>query len=195
MIRSFVITCFIVFSCGCLLFTSCKRNEKYTGPPEERQLRWAEDAYVSSYVKDKKMELIVLGDFTETKKRVYFGAWLRAYYPMSLEQGRILAAEFVQDYWNTFKNHPLTKQYVEKRLSKRGIHEMELQHFAVKIAYWDQQVNRPPIPYLADITFCDKTFNYYQADPETQALRLIYRESYEEAIDNLKKNAHRTLAE
>ena len=190
MIRSFIVICLIVFFCGYLLVIGCERHEKYTGAPEIRKLWWAMDEYASNYGKAKNMELLKLGNFTEGRRRINFGVWLRAYDPVSLEEGRILAAEFVQDYWNTFREHPFTEQCLEKVWKHGREHEVGLQNFAVKIAYWDLQVNRPPIPYVAEITFYDKTFNYYQADPKTQALRLIYQESYDEAMDNLKRNTH-----
>lgn len=56
----------------------------------------------------------------------------------------------------------------------------------LKIDFWDKNMNRPQKPYIAQITFSHGMFSYYQADPSTEALRLVLRESFSDAIKNSK---------
>jgi hypothetical protein len=49
-------------------------------------------------------------------------------------------------------------------------------------------MNRPKPPYIAQILFQNCHFYFYEADPTTQALRLIFKESYENVVRF--KNSH-----
>lgn len=41
---------------------------------------------------------------------------------------------------------------------------------AFKIAFWDENVNRPLFPYVAQMRYINDAFYYFYADPETQSL-------------------------
>ena len=56
---------------------------------------------------------------------------------------------------------------------------------ALKIAFWDHNVNRPKAPNLSEILFMKGTFYYYEANPKTQALVLVHEESYDDAMKAL----------
>jgi hypothetical protein len=147
------------------------------------------DRFTQSYDKSGDIELIEVGCFfpeIETKSRFLFGIWLRKYSELRLDDGRAFAVTFVQDFWKMLQKNPTTKKYVEYMYEynprKFPLKQVGLQYIGLKIAFWDKNNNRPPIPYLAQIAFFDEKFHYYQADPETQALRLVLVESFEEAL-------------
>lgn len=61
--------------------------------------------------------------------------------------------------------------------------------FAIKIAYWDEEMNRPLLPYIADVRLQEGNITYYTADPITQALQVHLVESLPEAINKVLLNS------
>lgn len=177
---------FILSICALLGLSSygCARD-KYTGPPSTVAIDLMLDKYATDYGKAHNMELIQIGKFKESSHQMRFGIWLRAYSPVTLQAGRDLAAALVSNLWQTLKESPKAHTYFEdtkQSIPKEYRNEMCVQNVGVKIAYWDKDVNRPLPPHLAEISFYDGKFHYYQADPKTQALNLILEETYAEAV-------------
>ena len=65
--------------------------------------------------------------------------------------------------------------------------QVNMNQIGFKIAYWDKNVERPQAPHLAEIRFIGRILYYYEADPKTQALRLVLQEPYDEAMAFLEK--------
>jgi hypothetical protein len=51
-----------------------------------------------------------------------------------------------------------------------------------RIVFWDKEMDRPKPPYIAEILFQDSHFYFYDADPQTQELRLVLKAPYEQVI-------------
>lgn len=193
--KIFLIACklIIVAVAGLFLFSCIVKlcENKYSGPQYEADLYQMIDDYTTAYGKKNNSELIHVGNFAFQSKRLIFGVWLRSYATEDLQQGRIRAIMFVNDFYTMLQQNKLAHIYFEE--SKRyhppeGVDKINLKSIGIKIAYWDKQVNRPQPPYLAEITFLDKKFHYFQADPETQALKLVFEETYEDALANVEKH-------
>ncbi len=158
---------------------------KYNGPQYEADLYQMVDDYATAYCKKNNTQLIDVGDFTNPSKHLWFGVWLTCGDAEDLQRGRTRAIAFVKDFSSTLQQSKVANEYFQQ--SKRNhrsetVDSINPNLFGVKIAYWDKNVNRPQPPYLAEVTYCRGTFYYYQADPKTQALNLIFKESYEDAI-------------
>ena len=168
--------------------TSCEK--KYCGPPYEIKYYEMTEGYVKKYFKNNDIELIHIGDFTYPEDRIMFGLWLRSYASESIEEGRVRAVAFLNDWVKMMQHNEKAKMYFEesKRYHRPVPASLDHQITGLKIAYWDKSVNRPKAPYLAEIVFCKGVFRYYEAEPDTQALRLVLEESYDEAMSraNLK---------
>ena len=173
----------------CALFpVFCKRQEpKYQGPRIEWELFWKIDHFVTSYESPQELELINIGNFNVNldTENYLVGVWVRKCTPQTLEDGRTYAIQFVQQYYQLLQESAQTQEYIDgvhkSYPEKYPFDKLVPQYAGVKIAYWDSSSNRPPLPYLAEITFTDGKFRYYQADPETQALCLVLEESYDTA--------------
>ncbi len=64
------------------------------------------------------------------------------------------------------------------------------EHIAFRISFWDENIDRPVQPYIAEIRYFDGVFKYYTAD-EVQKLVLVHEETFDEAmkfLDQLKQN-------
>lgn len=166
------------------LYSSCE--SKYSGPDWAQDAYWMMDKYATKYGKAHDMDLVNVGNFDEKRYTMLYGLWFRSYSNLTLQEGKSLATNLVSDFLQTLQNNQQALRYLEE--SRRGVfvnifpEKITPQTVGIKIAFWDKNVQRPLPPYLAEITFYDNTFRYYQTDPRTQALVLIKEESYEEAI-------------
>ena len=166
----------------CCITASCEN--KYNGPPHERDTCQMLEDHFAPYCKRNNMELIHIGDFTYPSRRLMFGLWFRSYSNENLKEGRARAVEMLNDFVSLLQETDLGKTYFEN--SKKYHHngnalKLDRSIVGLKIAYWDKNVDRPKAPYLAEIDFYNDTFYFYEADPVTQGLRLICEESYDEA--------------
>ncbi len=106
----------------------------------------------------------------------------------SLQQGRSIALPIVCDFSTMLQHDPAILAYYDYEMGtiKRHFGEPpDLHNMSVRIAFWDHDVNRPKPPYLAQILFYNGVFHYFEADPETQSLRLVYHEPYADAVAKL----------
>jgi len=72
----------------------------------------------------------------------------------------------VKDFLRALENDERAQAYLQELQNSASYRKRPnltfLDLLGVKIAYWDQDVNRPLPPYLAEITFYDHKFRYYQ---------------------------------
>ena len=87
----------------------------------------------------------------------------------------------IQTYLTSTDNDPYYqgRPGVRPKINVRGINNIGL-----RIDFWDENVDRIMPPYLAQIIFEGGNFYYYEGDPETLELKLISKESYQEAFKN-----------
>ncbi len=159
------------------LFTSC------IGPsiekPNHRNMRRSLESYGKVVATNNNMKLLFFGNPTQECQGEY-GLSFISRKTMMLEEGKALVTPIVCNFVEEIKQNGYVQEYV------KSYHDTSPTQakVVIKIAFWDEEVNRPKPPYLAAIVFGNNTFHYYQADPETQSLQLVYQESYEEAIAN-----------
>lgn len=192
MVRKKIFCCFVVVFCGAFLFFAAPviykyyRYQRYTGPEYQRELMWLIDDYAQAYCKKHNMELIHIGGFNDKVKTIQFGMWLRSFSENTLEEARVLATSLVVDFLAVLEQDSRAKKCLlelqKSSFFKNYPNVTILDLLGVKIAYWDKEVNRPALPYIADISFYDHIFHYYQAEPRTQKLKLIFEESYKIAV-------------
>jgi hypothetical protein len=95
---------------------------------------------------------------------------------VTLEEGQQLARAIYKEFLNVLTNNPVIDAYIAE--ASKQIPSLDWipskKTLGFKITYWDEKVDRQFPPHLAAIVFCEGTFNYYQADPETQKLHLVF---------------------
>src|SRR6185295_7712024 len=97
---------------------------------------------------------------------------------------RKFASSLVQDFLHKLRTDSVLKKYHQEHNERYKNYkypplitpEPDTRQICWKLAFWDENVNRPQQPYLAEIQFKDSAFHYYIADPETLALKLLYKE-------------------
>ncbi len=149
-------------------------------------------ANIRSFVKKYKggcFTFISTGTLSSETTVDLFGLWVTAKTKETIQSGRALALAFTNAYLTDLKSHKDTYVYYEhdcKKWPKIYSSPLSLKNVQIRIAFWDEEVERPQAPYLAEIGFQHGKFIYYQADPQTQALTLVFEEAYDDAVKQVE---------
>jgi hypothetical protein len=168
-------------------------KEKYCGPDYEKEMAWALDKFACTLAQKHQLHFFRVGDFTDAEPYHYYGFSFTSSKNDSLEEGRVLGATLFEELRNALYTLP----EVEK--CRRTSHDEckkktpyaptpDLQHLCFKVVFWDKNVDHVMPPHLAQIWLQDKVLSYYEADPKTQELRLVYQEPYEDALSFKNKS-------
>lgn len=150
-------------------FILCSAN--HTGPKYDSEPRDALDILAISLA--KKYQLNFLNSGTGIIAGYDEGLWALNYTSakkMTIEEARPMVAEMAQAFLYKMYHDPLFAAYMEasKRYSRRTELANDLMGF--KIAFWDENVDRPLNPYLAQIRFADNKIYFHYASPKDQSL-------------------------
>ncbi len=146
--------------------------------------------FITTWYKTGPIKVITTGNFFDLHEpSATFGVWVADFTPETMEGGRALAVKMVNDLWAFIQKTPECLRLYEHNI--KGVPrfywgKMGLKDLCVRIAFWDKDTNRPMAPKLAEITFFNEKFHYYQADPKTLALKLIGEETLEQAVAKVK---------
>ena len=164
---------------------------KYIGPTYERNMLWELDKYSEQVAKKYGMTFHRAGNPTYVScDKVTYGLDFFDDHMKSLDAGRVFAATLVGNFLSELRSNLEITQYhkhnneCHKNWKGRPplTPEPVPEQMCLKIGYWDEKFDRPQRPLLAQILFVEGFFHYYEADPETQRLKLVLKESYEEAM-------------
>lgn len=86
----------------------------------------------------------------------------------TLEEFRPIFSAFVHSFLNKIHQDPVFAEYYRSRTNDRR--QVSATSIGIKVAFWDENVNRPLFPYLAQVRFANGEIYYHYADPKTQAL-------------------------
>lgn len=107
------------------------------------------------------------------------------------DEARALGAKCARDFLKFVQNDKRALEYMEKRSKDPRMKDTatfpDINHIAFRISLWDENIDRQPEPYIADILFCDGKFRYFTSD-EGQRLMLAFEESFEESQAFLKSH-------
>lgn len=105
---------------------------------------------------------------------------------MTIEQARPMAVLLAKRLLAGMRNHMAFDIYL-REVAKDKVHaetnlkELSQKCLGFKIAYWDKQCNRPPEPYVSQVRVVGKKIYYYYADPKDHSLRLVLKETLDNA--------------
>ena len=180
---------YCVLAIGCVSFVGCvgqlspKEEDVYV----EKRSSEAVKNFIK-YYQGGRFTCISTGSFCLPDEAI-FKIWVTAKTQETVQSGRALAFAFTKDYLAELQNNKDTSKwyaYECESMPKRYSGRLGLKYVGVRIAFWDENVERPKAPYLAEIDFYGDKFRYYEADPKTKALKLVLEESYEDAVKQLE---------
>ena len=123
-----------------------------------------------------------------------FDFLLMGHQKLSLIEAHQLGASCFRECFNYVKEDKESLQFLKNRCSWGfRIYPSPTpvpEHIAFRISFWDENIDRPVQPYIAEIRYFDGVFKYYTAD-EVQKLVLVHEETFDEAmkfLDQLQQN-------
>jgi hypothetical protein len=156
----------------------------------EKDSKKAIQNFVENY-KETPLQFIASGRLHHLPFEASFGIWVTSSSQQTIISARVLALSFTKAYLSELLSNKYTLAWYgqkQKRYPKYFPEKLSLKNVGIRIAFWDQNVERPKAPYLAEIDFYENTFRYYEADPQTQALKLVLEESYEKALSQVAES-------
>ncbi len=169
----------------CTFAITSKLSASSLNPAEmEKQTGIAIKGFVKDY-QDGRFTYISQGKFFYLPMEAMFGVWVTAKTQETVPSGRALALAFTKAYLAEVQRNKDTVNkydYMCETFPTKYSGKLGMKNIAVKIAFWDENLERPKAPYLSEIDFYQGKFRYYEADPKTQALKLVLEESYDDAV-------------
>jgi hypothetical protein len=112
---------------------------------------------------------------------------LRSSQSISLEQAKALATRCNKELVSFAQTSQVYKDYIKERSTWK--HERYPsptpipEQFAYRISFWDENIDRPVAPYIAEIRLLDGKLSYFTAD-DNQHLVLVFEESFADSLAN-----------
>jgi len=162
-------------------------KEKYCGPDYQKKMVWALDKFGCKLAQKHQLQFFRVGDFSDVTPYHYYAFSFTSDKSRTLEEGRVLGATLFEEIRQAIYTLP------EVEVHRKTTHEKfdkntpypptpDLRDLCFKVVFWDENVDRIMPPRLAQILLFEKVLSYYEADPKTQELRLVYQEPFEEAL-------------
>lgn len=157
------------------------------GPEFDKKLRRSLDKFGRSLASKKDLQFIMIGENSIEKNECEKISWSIHFVSdqkKTIRQMRPIVLEMVDAFYAKINEDPLFKNYLVELENSHVVKidsKIELDNLGFKIAFWDENVERPKRPYLAQIRVANEQIYYYYADPETQALKDPYIETFDQA--------------
>ncbi len=145
----------------------------------------AQIAFLRKFCNQNSLQLVTIGSVGQHYfDSRFFEAVLCGFERLSLQEARTLGARCSQEMFDFIRKDPSclecikelsTKPY-EKNHSPTPIPE----HIAFRISFWDENIDRQPQPYIAEIRCLDGKLTYFTAD-ENQFISQVFEETFAEA--------------
>ncbi len=159
-------------------------------PPNLFQIGVALFEFEKRFSEKNDLFVVATGTVGETRKddRAFDFA-LRGDTGKTLDQARKLAASCSIELLEFVRKNQICLDYLKDRSTWKCTKDRtsfpEPRHLAFRISFWDENVDRQPAPYIAEIRLIDEKFKYFIADAG-QRLVLVYEETFDEAQAFLK---------
>ncbi|MBS0627108.1 MAG: hypothetical protein JSS09_02730 [Verrucomicrobia bacterium] len=110
---------------------------------------------------------IGLGTIVHAPNNVPIGMLFSSPKKLTLQEGILLAKTVESALLDTVYQNPVFTKFCESR----GHGQVDQNFLGLRIAFWDENVDRPLYPYLAEIRVFEGNIYCYYADPKTSALQ------------------------
>lgn len=141
----------------------------------------------------KKYQLMMVGRACSSMFNIHQKIWglnFADYKPKTIEEARYQIVSMADLFWQEINKNPL---YNEELLYFAKVHPKHNPYtgilpsmVALKISYWDENVEKRMKPYLAQVRLINETIQYFYANPNTQALDDPIIEPLAEAREKIK---------
>lgn len=147
----------------------------YYGPPYEIKARKSLDKFGVELAKQQQICFLNSGSVEQLigSKNCKWGLSLMSRQKLTLEEARPLANSIANALLYQLHHNPVYATCLIKSAgdNQRKSTELKDEYMGYRLAFWDENMDRPLRPYIAQIRLADEKLYYHYADPETQALQ------------------------
>jgi len=148
-------------------------------------------SFLEAYCKKVDLGLIVMGYVGPTwKDKSVYGFVLVGRQMIHLDRARKLASRCAKDAFDFIRQDKECLEQIKFQSTLDfPIHPSPTpvpEHVAFRISFWDENIDRPVQPYIAEIRYFNGVFKYYTAD-DVQKLVLVHQETFDEAMKFLEQ--------
>lgn len=145
-----------------------------------------EETFKFAHVLEKKygLQFMMLGEkLLFDSKDTMWGMYFVDNRKLTLEQIKPLIHAMIEDFYQMMLVNPMYVTCLEylNRTYHCMVNDISPRRLGIKIAFWDENVDRPQYPYIATAKASEGVIYYYYSDPQTQALLKPITETFEEA--------------
>ncbi len=156
----------------------------------QSQVIQAHIAFLKKFCNRNSLQLVTIGCVGKHcfDSRL-FGFVLCGNKRLTLQEARTLGARCAQEMFEFISTDPnCLKRVIESTLWLREKYRSPApipENIAFRISFWDENIDRQPQPYIAEIRCLDGKLEYFTAD-ENQFISQVFEETFNEAQDFLK---------
>ena len=115
---------------------------------------------------------------------------MRGSQELNLEQARLLASKCAKSIFEFARTNKQVSTWMKERSQNPKLKDPEAvfqpRHQAFRISFWDENIDRVPPGYIAEIRVEGESFKYYTSD-DYQRLQLVHEEQFDDAMKLLKE--------
>jgi hypothetical protein len=144
----------------------------HVGPAYDTRPRNHLDAFSKKLAKQLQLKLLYSGtrSLVDAEQAIWTLS-LTSSQKFTLEQARKLAADLTYRLLCKIYEDPSFANYCKISATKWRSEELKEEYVGFRLAFWDENVDRPLYPYVAQVRLADGNLYFYYADPQTQALQ------------------------
>lgn len=164
--------------------SSERRREEYSGPSESREMQKVVDKFGEELAKKNDLVFHCVGSTTDNRN-TWYSIIFHDFHRRTIDEGRSLAANLFEEFFSQLPNNLVIQKYIKHLTeSKPYLHmgpDVLPEQVGFQITSWDEKMDRIQKPYLSQIVLDGGVFYYYETNPNTQELQLVFQESLAEA--------------
>jgi hypothetical protein len=168
---------------------------EYVQPsPHSSPMSQAVFSFERAFCKANNLHIVSFGDAgAAPDKSRAFTFILRGEQQVSLEEAQRIARSCSKGLFDFVCHNQTCLDYMQERSTWEFLKDPaifpEPRHLGFRISFWDENVDRPSAPYIAEIRLFDSVLQYFTAD-ENQILKLTYEEPFEAAIEAIQPSTN-----
>lgn len=150
-----------------LLLIGCSEQQSPDAP-----LYQSIDQFAKKWAKQHQMQFLNSScGILSNGQNVLWDISLVSRQQLTLEEAREVAKDLTHSFLCKVYHDPLFAQDCQESFRAKGDKELREEYVGFRLAFWDQNMDRPLFPYVAQVRLADGCLFIHYADPQTQALQ------------------------
>jgi hypothetical protein len=147
------------------------KKETYLLPGQQAMFTFA-----TNFSQANNLHFVTVGSVCQKENNKFpfqVGFW--GHQRLSVEEARALMAKCASEFFHFTQTNKDTIDYMKLYMKERAPATPEMKLIALRMSFWDDNIDRQPEPYIAEIRLENEKVSYFTAD-ENQFLKLVLEE-------------------